>query len=159
MSSPIRRLPKWLDRAGFEADKLMRANRVKAEASRMRDHAEDKTHSLGLKVLELASAGTQIDPALQELVDEIMQLHSEAAKKDEEAKAINAEQWVEPAPPTPIAAPGAPPQASRPADPIAERLQSYIDSKKNASFNCPKCGAVIRSNATFCPRCGRKVLR
>ena len=54
-----------------------------------------------MKVLEIASAGTELDPALRELIDEIMQLHADAAKKDEEAKAINAEQWVEPACPVP----------------------------------------------------------
>ena len=154
MSSPMRKLPKWLDRAGYEADKMMRANRVRTEAGRLRDHAEDKTHELGLKVLELAGAGVDLDPALHALVNEIMGLQTEAAKKDEEAKAINAEQWVEPV------SPAAPPPPPPPPDPIAQRLHSYVDSRAaNATFNCPKCGSVIRSNATFCPRCGRKVLR
>lgn len=153
MSSPIRKLPKWLDRAGFEADKLMRANRVRSEAIKLRDQAEDQTHFLGVKVLELATAGTQLDTALQDIVNEILKLHAEAAKKEEEAKAISAEQWIEPAP-------GQPPAAQQaPADPIAQRLQSYVDSKSAGTFNCPKCGSVIRANATFCPRCGRKVLR
>ncbi len=153
MSSPMRKLPKWLDRAGFEADKLMRANRVRTEALKLRDQAEDQTHFLGVKVLELAAAGTQLDPALQEIVNEILKLHAEAGKKEEEAKAISGEQWVEPASGQSPAAPKAP------VDPIAQRLQSYVDAKNSGTFNCPKCGSVIRANATFCPRCGRKVLR
>jgi len=149
MAGQIKKLPKWLDRAGFEADKLMRANRVRNEAGRIKDQIDAKTQSLGAKVLELAAAGSKLDAALSAVVDEILALQTDVARKEEEIKAIAAEQWVEPAPP--------PPPAPL-ADPIAERLQAYIESKTN-SFACPKCGSNIRSNATFCPKCGRKVLR
>jgi outer membrane murein-binding lipoprotein Lpp/ribosomal protein L40E len=149
MAGQIKKLPKWLDRAGFEADKLMRANRVRNEAGRLRDRIDAKTQSLGTKVLELAAAGNKLDPDLSAIVDEILAFQTEVARKEEEIKTISAEQWVEPAPP---------PQPAPPPDPIAERLQAYIESKV-VSFACPKCGSTIRANATFCPKCGRKVLR
>lgn len=162
MSGPIRRLPRWLDRAGFEADKMMRANRVRAEATRLRDQADDKTHALGIKVLELASSGTELDPQLKELVDEIVGLHAEVARKEDEVKAINSEVWVEPVVPAPSRpsspGPSRTPSGAAPADPIAKRLQAYVDSK-SGDFNCPSCGALIRSSAAFCPKCGRKVIR
>ena len=149
MSGPIKRLPKWLDRAGFEADKLMRANRVRAEVAKISQQADEKVQSLGGKVMELAETGTELQPELKKLVDEIKKLRQQAARKEDEVKAINAETWVEPTPPAP------PPP---PPDPIAQRLQAYVESK-SSSFNCPKCGTVIRSNATFCPKCGRKIIR
>jgi hypothetical protein len=150
MSGPIKRLPRWLDRAGFEADKLMRANRVRAEAARLAQQADDKVQALGAKVLELSAAGIDLNPELAAFVIEINSLRAAVASKEEEIKAINAESWVEaapPAPPAPI------------ADPVAQRLQSYMDTTNNGTFTCPKCATVIRATATFCPRCGRKILR
>jgi outer membrane murein-binding lipoprotein Lpp len=149
MAGQIKKLPKWLDRAGFEADKLMRANRVRNEAGRIKDQIDAKTQALGTKVLELAAAGSKLEPELSAIVDEILALQTDVARKEDEIKAITAEQWVEPAPPPP---------PTPLADPIAERLQAYIESKVS-TFACPKCGSNIRANATFCPKCGRKVLR
>ena len=147
MSGPMRRLPKWLDRAGFEADKMMRVNRVRLEASRVQDAAHAKTIALGEKVLEMAAGGAEVDPALVEIVREIKALQAEMERKDEEMKAINAEVWTEEGP-----------IQTHASDPIAQRLQAYVEAK-TSDFNCPKCGTVIRSNKSFCPKCGRKVLR
>src|SRR5438093_990743 len=99
MSGPMKRLPKWLDRAGFEADKLMRANRVRAEASRVAQQADEKVYALGAKVLELVAAGADLNPELRALADEIKELRATVDRKEQEIKAINAETWVEPAPP------------------------------------------------------------
>jgi hypothetical protein len=147
MAGQMKRLPKWLDRAGFEADKLMRTNRVRLEATRLQDEAVSKTQALGEKVLELAAGGTEVDPALQPIVAEIKALYAELTRKEEEIKAINGEVWTEEGP-----------IQTRVSDPIAQRLQAFVEAKTN-DFNCPKCGAVIRANKSFCPRCGRKVLR
>jgi Zn finger protein HypA/HybF involved in hydrogenase expression len=143
----MRRLPKWLDRAGFEADKLMRANRVRLEASRLQEEASATVFALGEKVLELEAAGTKLDPALIGIVKQIKTLSTEVQRKEHELEAINAEMWSEDGPVAP-----------RSHDPIAERLQAYVDAKTN-DFNCPACGTTVRANKTFCPKCGRKVLR
>jgi len=146
----MKRLPKWLDRAGFEADKLMRANRVRAEATRIAQQADEKVFGLGTKVLELAAAGAGLNPELLALAEEIKEFRAALERKDQELKAINAEAWVEPAPPPP------PPP---PPDPVSQRLQAYVDAPPSGAFNCPKCGSLIRANAAFCPKCGRKILR
>ena len=147
MSGPLRKLPKWLDRAGFEADKMMRANRVRTEAIRLQEETNARVLALGEKVLELDAGGTELDPALAALVKEIKNLHAEVQRKEDEVQAINAEAWTEEGPVQP-----------KSRDPIAERLQAYVEAK-TSDFNCPACGAVIRANKTFCPKCGRKVLR
>jgi len=146
----MKRLPRWLDRAGFEADKLMRANRVRAEASRLAQQVDEKVHVLGGKVLDLAAAGTEINPELKEMVDAINALRATVERKEQEIKSINAETWTEPAPP---------PRPAPIADPVAQRLQAYVDTNTSGTFNCPKCGTLIRANATFCPKCGRKIIR
>ncbi len=148
MAGPIRRLPRWLDRAGFEADKLMRANRVRLEATRLQEDAINKTQALGEKVLELEAGGLALDPALQPIVGEIKALYAELARKEAETQAINGEVWTE----------DGPVRTRGGSDPIAQRLQAFVEAK-TSDFNCPKCGAVIRANKSFCPRCGRKVLR
>ena len=151
MAKPAPRLPKWLDRAGFEADKMIRVNRVRTEAARIKDQADDKTFELGVQALELAAAGTELDPSLSKLVEEVKALQAEVARKEREVQAIEGEVWTEQGP---INTGG----SGQEFDPIAQRLQSYVESKTR-NFNCPKCNAVIRSNAQFCPRCGRRVLR
>src|SRR5438105_8344672 len=93
-SGPMKRLPKWLDRAGFEADKLMRANRVRAEATRLAQQADDKVYALGTRALELAAAGADLNPELRALAEEIKELRAALERKDQELKAINAETWV-----------------------------------------------------------------
>ena len=148
----MKRWPKLLDRAGFEADKLVRANRVRSEATHLREQADQKSAALAAKVLELSAAGEELHPALREIVDQIIALRAEMAGKDEEIKAIHAEVWVEPAPPPAHIPPPTPP------DPVAQRLLAYVEAKRS-EFNCPKCGTTIRSHASFCPKCGRKVLR
>ena len=135
MAGQIKKLPKWLDRAGFEADKLMRANRVRNEAGRIKDQIDAKTQALGAKVLDLAAAGSKLEPDLSAVVDEILALQTDVARKEEEIKAITAEQWVEPAPPPP---------PTPLADPKAQRQQAKKEYQVS-TIPCPKCGANIRA--------------
>src|SRR5438105_9774224 len=98
MAGQMKRLPKWLDRAGFEADKMMRTNRVRLEVTRLQEEAVGKTQALGEKMLELAAGGTELDPALQSIVGEIRALQAELAHKEDEIKAISSEMWAEEVP-------------------------------------------------------------
>jgi len=150
MSGPVRRLPKWLDRAGFEADKLMRANRVRVEQGKLKDEADARHLELSTKVMQLAAAGVELPEEIRQIVADITALNAEIGRKEDDVRAISAETWIEgvvvTAAPTTV------------ADPIAQRLQAYVEAKNN-DFNCPACGTVIRANKSFCPKCGRKVLR
>ncbi|HUS17131.1 MAG TPA: zinc ribbon domain-containing protein [Chloroflexia bacterium] len=89
-------LRKGLDRAGFEADKLMRYNRVRAEGSRLNLQAHTQAAALGEKAMELYQAGRLQDPELQALAREIADLRDRAKQKEDEANAIQTEDWVEP---------------------------------------------------------------
>lgn len=125
----------------------MRANRVRIEAGKLKDAADAKHMALSGKVMELAAAGVQLPEDLTRVVEEINSLAGEIARKEDEIRAINAEQWVEGVIIT-----------ESTQDPIAQRLQAYVEAK-NSDFMCPACGATIRASKTFCPKCGRKVLR
>jgi hypothetical protein len=106
-------LRKGLDRAGFEADKLMRYNRVRAEAGRLNIQAREQIQALGERALALHKAGTLRDSELEALARDITDLQSRAKQKEDEANAIQTEDWVEPPDPTPAQPPvqSAPPPA------------------------------------------------
>lgn len=87
---------KGLDRASFETDKLMRYNRVHAEAARLHAEAADKTRQLGDRVLALYKAGTLNVGELAALAREIEDLQARAKQKEDEATEIQAEVWIEP---------------------------------------------------------------
>jgi zinc ribbon protein len=111
-------LRKGLDRAGFEADKLMRYNRVRAEAGRLNIQAREQIQALGERALALHKAGTLRDSELEALARDITDLQSRVKQKEDEANAIQTEDWVEPpdaAPATPTPYPGAPVHSAPPA--------------------------------------------
>src|SRR5262249_22499966 len=85
-----------LDRVGFEADRTMRYNRVRAEALRLRQQARDRTLALGERALELYRAGNLNLLDLESIAREIGDLEKRAAQKDVEAEAIQKEEWPDP---------------------------------------------------------------
>jgi hypothetical protein len=120
-------LRKGLDRAGFEADKLMRYNRVRAEAGRLNIQAREQIQALGERALALHKAGTLRDSELEALARDITDLQSRVKQKEDEANAIQTEDWVEPpdaAPAAPTPYPGAPVHLPPPA-PARNYAPSY----------------------------------
>src|SRR4051794_14400600 len=85
-----------LDRASFEADRMMRYNRVKAEAARLRQQGRERTFALGEKALALYRAGTPSTADLGDIAREIITLEARIEQKEQEATVIQAEEWVVP---------------------------------------------------------------
>ncbi|MBF6613324.1 MAG: zinc ribbon domain-containing protein [Chloroflexi bacterium] len=170
-------LRKSFDRVGFEADRLMRANRVRAEANRLKKQAESQTRALGQKVIDMSGAGVKLDPELQAIVDEIVQMQAEVQSKNTEIEAINAEEWVEPPPPSPpppapaaippqlspqpqlqqggVVPTGTAPQTSQ--EPVIQSTPGSETPSAQADISCPVCHNSIRAGSTFCPHCGYKL--
>ena len=113
MTSFMDSLRRGLDRASFEADKLMRYNRVRGEAVRVQTQSQEQVHELGERALALYAAGTLHNSELTDLAREITDLRERARQKEAEAAAIQGEVWIEP--PMPPAMPGAPPPAPGPS--------------------------------------------
>ena len=145
-------LRKGLDRAGFEADKLMRYNRVRAEAGRLNIQAREQIQALGERALALHKAGTLRDSELEALARDITDLQSRVKQKEDEANAIQTEDWVEPpdaAPAAPTPYPGAPVHSPPPAPAPAP---SYAPSYTPASPPAPSSYAPpTPSNYTPAP--------
>lgn len=121
-------LRRGVDRAGFELDRLLRANRVRAQIGGLRSQVDEELRQIGLGVVELYQRGEPIPEGLGDRCERVKQIQEEIAQKETELEAINRE---------------APPAQQEPyAEPTA------------GTVTCPNCGAVVPEDAAFCPRCG-----
>lgn len=99
MSQLRNQVRRGANRAQFEADKLMRLNRVMSESERTKRQVNNKIVALGTKALEISLEGEPLSPPLQAIVEEIKQLQENLNRTQEEARSIKAEAWVPPPPP------------------------------------------------------------
>lgn len=85
------------DRAGFEADRFMRANRVRSEISDLKKQVEAKYAEVGHLIVEMRRAGTsQIDlNEIERRSDEIGALERDLKLKEAEQLAVQNEKWEE----------------------------------------------------------------
>ena len=150
-----------LDRASFEADRMMRYNRVKAEAARLRQQGRERTFALGEKALELYRAGTLPQPELGDIAREIIALDSRIEQKEQEATVIQAEDWLPPEGEPPAdgdpqigAATGPAPQPVTP--PTTTPAASTAADRPRGHHYCATCGNELRPGAHFCAHCGAK---
>jgi hypothetical protein len=128
----------------FEADKLMRQQKVGGEVTSLASSVERAVHGIGAKVVEMHKAGNLDVAVLQSMVAEVMGLEAQVAAKKAELEAIKVEQFVEPlaaAGPAPMGAPVAPVRAPEAAPAVS----------------CPSCGSAVAPGAKFCPSCGQKM--
>jgi hypothetical protein len=155
-------LRRGLDRMSFEADKRLRAGRVRSEAIRLQKQAADLMEQIAERVLELDAAGAEIEPSLKAMVDEVRGLRRQAADMAAEIEAIHAEQWVEPA--TPVLPAPSPrsasetPRSSRPRSQAVRPASAPPATQDQATqAACPACGGPLRPMSVFCPNCGHKL--
>lgn len=123
-------LRRGVDRAGFEVDRLLRANRIRAQIDSTRSQMNEELRQMGRHVIELYDSGEQLPAPLKERCDQIKRYEAEIAQKEVELEAINSEipPDVEVILPVPPVAPPAP--------------------------TCPACGHTVHEGAKFCSNCG-----
>jgi hypothetical protein len=157
--SLLNQFRRGLDRASFEADRMMRYNRVKAEAARLRQQSRERTFALGEKALEMYRAGTLPQAELGDIAREIITLGSRIEQKEQEATVIQAEEWVPPEGEVPAdgdpqigASTGpAPPEMPPPA-----AADSATGAPRAGHRYCVACGNEVRIGSHFCMHCGAK---
>ncbi|HEY0069172.1 MAG TPA: zinc ribbon domain-containing protein [Chloroflexia bacterium] len=160
-------LRKGLDRIGFEADKLLRANRIRSEAGRLQEQTDEQIFAIGTKVMEMAERGVALEPELQTLVSQVKRLEAEIGRKKKEIETVSSETWTEPEPP-----PALRPAPARPAlQPPNQRRQAVKHehaspksdpahsqgAEQDANRFCPACKASVRPQAAFCANCGYRL--
>jgi len=120
---------KAAEQAKFEADKLMRVNKLNSEVGDLTRQLSQTTASIGAKVMELQAAGKIQVPELEGLISQVKLLEAQLAAKKADwdaAKALKFEAVAAAA-------------AAAPAD------------------KCPSCGAAVQPGTKFCPSCGQKL--
>ena len=125
-------LRRGVDRAGFEVDRLLRANRVRSSINSLRSQVDEEMRQIGYRVFELYQQGELVHPELQERCDRVKQYQKEMADKEQELETINQEG----------------PDFTQ-EEPTA--------SQKAGVATCPNCGARTPENAAFCPQCGTRL--
>lgn len=145
---------KAAEQAKFEADKVMRVNRVGAEVSQLSTETEKATAAIGAKVMELRAAGTLQVPELDELVQRVEALKTQLAAKQAELDRVRTEKF-EVAPVAPAAPPPETVYAPPPAPPASEVVPAP-EAAPAATF-CTNCGATADPGSKFCPSCGQKL--
>jgi hypothetical protein len=177
---------KAAEQAKFEADKMMRVNRVGSELSQLSTEAEKATAAIGAKVMELRAAGTLQVPELDELVQRVDTLKAQVAAKQAELDNVRAEKFeaapaapVAPPPEAAYAPPPAPPateavpapeampapEAAAPAPEVVAAPEAAAPAPEApaapeaapAPKFCPSCGAATEPGTKFCPSCGQKL--
>lgn len=120
-------LRRGVDRAGFEVDRLLRANRVRSRIGTLQSELDGELREIGRHVMELYGRDETIPAGLRERCEKVKQLQGEIADRELELEAINSE-----------AAP--------------ETEEGFVSSPRVAV--CPKCGHAVSEGANFCPNCG-----
>lgn len=129
-------LRRGVDRAGFEMDRFLRANRVRSRINGLRSQVDEEMRQIGRQVVELNQRGELVQEELRQHCERIKQLQAEIAAQEVELEAINRETQTGPEPET---------TAQQPAQPAP------------VAAACSSCGAALPEGATFCPRCGTRV--
>ena len=153
---------KAAEQAKFEADKLMRVNRVGAEVSELATQTQKATADIGTKVMDLRAAGKLQLPELDEMVRHVESLQTQLAAKQAELEKVRMEKFEVPSAPQPAAPPAevspapAPTPVPTAAAPATEAT-GPVPEAPPAPKLCPACGAPAESGSKFCPSCGQKL--
>ena len=149
-------LKRGFDRVGFEADKMMRTNRVRSESQRLSRQASKLMSQISEKVLELEAEGAELEPSIQALVSQVRDLRKKLASKADEIK-INLDRGMGRTA-TRLA------RTTWPGHPgyFAAGKQVIIDGTAERRETprptvCPVCNGPLRPNSAFCPNCGHKL--
>ena len=150
-----------IDRAQWEADKLVKINRIHGEVSDLEKELASAQARLANQVLELHSDGRLQVPELDEPIWGIADVEARLDEKKEELAATSTMKFedVEGVQKT-AQAEGAKPAQPQLADEQVEAelapLTTLGEAAPEALF-CSNCGTSLQPDARFCPECGYKV--
>ena len=117
--------------AKFEADKLLRQNKVNSEISSLNSTIEKTIHAIGGKVIEMYKAGGIDVEVLQTMAAEVQGLEAQVEVKKAEYEAIKVEQFE-------------------------EAVHGGGAAASGDEAHCTQCNAPLAPGAKFCPSCGGK---
>ncbi len=159
MSGIMKRLRDETERAKFEAARALRLQREQSKLGQLQNQKSDQLRSLGDVVWEMFAAGQPLDQRLSTICLQLQTLNQQVSEQESLIETIKQEQAPEP------------PKCGR----CGRELNSVdafcpgcgapvavVEVKPSASSTsnsaCPKCGNPLRAGATFCGRCGQRLV-
>ncbi len=128
---------KAAEQAKFEADKLVRVNKLNTEVSELEKQITQTLVGVGRQALELVERGViPMPPELEGMASQVQQMESQLAAKRAELEAAKASKYED----IVGAAPGA-----------------AVAAPEEGGQFCPNCGEKVQQGAKFCPSCGQKI--
>ncbi|HEX9017087.1 MAG TPA: zinc ribbon domain-containing protein [Chloroflexota bacterium] len=124
-------LRRGVDRAGFEVDKLLRANRARAQVAALRSQMDEELRQIGRLVMELCDRDETVPDVLKESCSKVRRYEMDVAAREIELERINDEN---------------PPDLDKEATAVAPVLR------------CSACGVAFSPGAKFCANCGAKLV-
>jgi len=131
-----KKVSKGFDQASFEAEKLVRVNKLKADLATLQKDLVEAKAALGDKVMELYDAGSLAVPELGDPIKAVTVLVGRIELQEKEVATAQAETYEQR-----MKAGGEAAAAGEPA----------------AVKTCAECGAELAEGAAFCANCGAKV--
>ena len=131
-----KKVSKGFDQASFEAEKLVRVNKLKADLATLQKEMVEAKAALGDKVMELHDAGSLAVAELEDPIKAVTVLVGRIELQEKEVASAQAETYEER-----MKAGGEAVAAGEPA----------------AVKTCAECGAELAEGAAFCANCGAKV--
>ncbi len=168
-----KKVSKGLEQATFEAEKLVRVNKLKTDLSALRNELLQVKATLADQIMELHQTGSLNLPELGEPIQAVTVLEERVAAQEDELLTAQAQTYqsreeaevpVAPvvAPPEAVPKAAAPeaPEAAPPAAPEEvgeEQGEAPAGVAAAPSKFCAECGAALLDEASFCANCGAKV--
>ena len=147
-----KKMSKGIEQATFEAEKLVRVNKLKSELSSLRTEVLQVKAVLADQVMELHGAGSLNLPDLEEAIQAVGVLAERAAVREDELLTAQAETYLSKEEAEVPIAPAAVPPVS-----VPEATTPAGDTEVPSKF-CAECGGELKDEAVFCASCGAKVL-
>jgi uncharacterized small protein (DUF1192 family) len=157
MSDLFGRLKSGAEKVAFEADKMSRLNRTRAELDKLKNQVQEHYTKLGEKYYNERETAGVTGVEYDELCQALASLLEQVEAKNAEIQRIDAETYG-----TPAAQPAA--QAvftQAPSQPEEAASQPVVPpsaptAPKTTRF-CPNCGTELPTETKFCTNCGSKV--
>lgn len=120
-------LRRGVDRAGFEVDKLLRANRLRAQVGAIRSQMDEELRQIGRRVVESYDQNVPVPDVVKESCARVKRYETEIATREIELERINSE---------------TPPDVDMDV------------TAATSALKCPACGVTFLEGAKFCSNCG-----
>ena len=136
---------KGLDQASFEAEKLVRVNKMKSELGALRKELLEVKGVLADQVLAQYDAGSLAVPELEEGINSVKVLLERIGVQEQDLTAAQAETYE------------AKEKTVEPEPGLVKLQEADAEMELPSTSFCAECGNELPAGAAFCANCGAKV--